>query len=75
MPLYEFTCKKCGHGFEELMTLSEVAAGKTKCPACSSKRVERGLSSFATSGDGLGSGGFSGGGGGGSCGSGSGGFT
>lgn len=70
MPLYEFTCKKCGHNFEELMTLSEVEEGKMKCPACHSKRVERGLSSFATSGDGLGSGGFSGGG---ACGSG--GFT
>ena len=72
MPLYEFTCKKCGHHFEELMTLSEVESGKTKCPACSSKRIERGFSSFATGGgDSLGSSGFSGGG----CGSGGGGFT
>ena len=67
MPLYEFTCKKCGHQFEELLTLSEMEAGKLKCPACQSKRVERGFSSFATggatggigfSGGGCGSGGF-----------------
>lgn len=73
MPLYEFNCKKCGHNFEELMTLSEINSGNLKCPACNSKRVERGMSSFATSGDTLGGGGgFPGGG----CGSGGGGgFT
>ncbi len=70
MPLYEFTCKKCGHNFEELLTLSEIESGNLKCPACSSKRVERGFSSFATGAVGSGSsGGYSGGG----CGSG--GFT
>ncbi len=71
MPLYEFTCKKCGHNFEELMTLTEMNDGQTKCPACSSKRLERGFSAFATGGSSL-TGGFAGGGGGG-CGSG--GFT
>jgi putative FmdB family regulatory protein len=67
MPLFEFTCRKCGHVFEELVTLAEIEAGDLSCPACGSKRVERGLSTFATGG---GDGGFSGGGG---CGSG--GFT
>ena len=61
MPLYEFTCQKCGHNFEELLTLSEIKAGKLKCPACSSKRVERGFSSFATGSIGNSSGGISGG--------------
>lgn len=69
MPLFEFTCKKCGHSFEELVTLSELNDGKLKCPACHSKRIERGFSAFATGG-GTG-GGLAGGGGG--CGSG--GFT
>lgn len=68
MPLYEFTCRKCGHNFEELYSLAEVAAGAVHCPACKSKRVEKGFSAFATGGDSSG-GGFSGGG----CGSG--GFT
>ncbi|MCP4290928.1 MAG: zinc ribbon domain-containing protein [bacterium] len=71
MPLFEFSCKKCGHNFEELMTLTEVNEGKAKCPACKSKRVERGFSSFAQGASGSAGGGFAGGGGG--CGSG--GFT
>ncbi|MBU8871211.1 MAG: zinc ribbon domain-containing protein [Gemmatimonadales bacterium] len=71
MPLYEFTCKKCGHNFEELISLSELESNQINCPACKSKRLERGFSGFAT-GSGSSSmsgGGFSGGG----CGSG--GFT
>lgn len=72
MPLFEFNCQKCGHSFEELLSLSEVDGGDLKCPACSSKRVVRGYSAFATvsasmstgsggsfgSGGGCGSGGF-----------------
>ena len=68
MPLYEFTCKKCGHHFEELISLTELESGSLNCPACKSKRVQKGFSAFATSTDTVG-GGFSGG-----CGSG-GGFT
>ena len=50
MPLFEFTCGKCGHVFEELLTLAELEAGTVACPACRSADVRRGLSSFATSG-------------------------
>lgn len=66
MPLYEFTCRKCGKVFEELLSLSELAAGEVVCPACGAAEVARGLSTFATSG-GEGSGGGACGGG---CGSG-----
>lgn len=68
MPLYEFNCRKCGHGFEELMTLAEMENGKLTCPACGSDQVERGFSTFATgandgggsaAGGGCGHGGFS----------------
>lgn len=60
MPMFEFSCKKCGHQFEDLVTLAELEAGEVECPACGSKKVERGFSTFATSGgDG---GGFSAGG-------------
>jgi putative FmdB family regulatory protein len=53
VPIFEFTCRKCGHGFEDIVTLAEVEAGEVVCPACGSDRVERGLSTFATtSGDG-----------------------
>jgi len=70
MPLYEFQCRKCGHQFEELLTTAEIEADKVKCPACSSKRVAREFSAFATGSGGSG-GSLAGGGGG--CGSG--GFT
>ncbi|MCP4572962.1 MAG: zinc ribbon domain-containing protein [bacterium] len=48
MPLYEFSCRKCGHSFEELTTLAEVEKKKPACPACGSRATERGLSGFAT---------------------------
>ena len=69
MPLFEFTCKKCGHNFEELISLTELESGQIHCPACRSKRVERGFSAFATGSDSMGGGGITSGG----CGSG--GFT
>ncbi len=40
MPLYEYTCKKCSHGFEALVFNSETV----ECPQCQSQRVERQLS-------------------------------
>jgi putative FmdB family regulatory protein len=52
MPLYEFTCRKCGHVFEELLPMGEAAAGKVACPACGAKAVDKGFSSFATGGGG-----------------------
>jgi len=48
VPIFEFKCKKCGHAFEELLSLSELDSGKLSCPACSSKRIEKGFSAFAT---------------------------
>ena len=61
MPIFEFTCRKCKHNFEELISHAELEAGELKCPACQSKQVERGLSAFATGGTGS-TGGNSGGG-------------
>lgn len=57
MPLYEFTCRRCGHVFEELLSLGEAAAGKVACPACGAKAVDKGFSSFATTSGSGGSGG------------------
>ena len=51
MPMYEFTCRKCGATFEELMSLAEMEASKPECPECGSKRTERRMSAFATGGD------------------------
>ncbi len=69
MPLFEFSCCKCGHQFEELISLSELEDGGLKCPVCKSKRGEKGFSAFAmgpgataggsgASGGGCGPGGF-----------------
>jgi len=66
--MYEFSCRKCGEKFEDLVTLAELEAGEVECPACGSHEVEREMSTFAT---GAAGGGFASGG----AGCGSGGFT
>lgn len=60
MPIYEFSCSKCGHMFEEILAFSDLENLALECPACKSTQVARGLSTFATA---------SGDAGGGSCGS------
>ena len=50
MPIYEFTCRKCGHGFEELMGMGEAAKADLECPSCGSRQVQKGFSAFATGG-------------------------
>ena len=62
MPLFEFSCKKCGHKFEELLSVSERDRGDIKCPACGSARVDQGFSAFATGSSGATTGGNAGGG-------------
>jgi len=37
MPLYEFSCKKCDHTFEQLVFNGEAV----ECPECKSSRLER----------------------------------
>ena len=41
MPIYEFVCESCGHGFEELVG-SHVGldAADVVCPECKSAKVE-----------------------------------
>ena len=45
MPIYEYRCRACSHGFEKLVRNSDQPA----CPACDSGNVERLLSSFGVS--------------------------
>jgi putative FmdB family regulatory protein len=45
MPIYEFQCRACGHGFETLVRGSE----QPSCPTCGSQDIERLLSSFGVS--------------------------
>jgi putative FmdB family regulatory protein len=37
LPIYEFTCEKCGARFEELVRVGETAP----CPQCKSLNVQR----------------------------------
>ncbi len=38
MPIYEYNCRKCGHGFEYLMLRTSPAA---KCPSCGNEDLEQ----------------------------------
>ena len=46
MPLYDYSCKKCGHEFEVLVRPGSAAP---VCAACGSEELERLLSGFAVS--------------------------
>jgi putative FmdB family regulatory protein len=35
MPIYEYKCKKCGHGFEKILKFSDKQPAK--CPECGGK--------------------------------------
>jgi putative FmdB family regulatory protein len=37
MPLYEYTCRKCEHSFEALVTDGE----SVECPECHGRRLDR----------------------------------
>lgn len=37
MPLYDYTCKKCGHTFELLVT----SGSEPACPHCGSDRLQQ----------------------------------
>jgi putative FmdB family regulatory protein len=43
MPLFEFTCRICGHRFETLVLGNRTAS----CPKCSSADLEKLYSTFA----------------------------
>ena len=47
MPIFEYTCSKCGRNFEELV---RSAGQKVTCPACGSSKIEKNFSLFADSG-------------------------
>ena len=46
MPIYEYVCMKCESHFEELVRNSDTP----KCPDCSSAKVQKQFSVFATHG-------------------------
>jgi len=48
MPLYEYRCQDCDHGFELLVRESTTF----ECPACRGARLEKQLSVFAVGAEG-----------------------
>jgi putative FmdB family regulatory protein len=51
MPIYEYRCNECEHTFSRLQKIGAGSDG-VKCPKCESKKVERLLSSFASTSSG-----------------------
>lgn len=49
MPIYEYRCRGCGHGFEVLQRLGEGAQGLA-CPGCGAAALDKQFSTFATGG-------------------------
>ena len=43
MPIFEYVCKDCNHGFEAIVYGSQ----KVECPKCQSKKLVQQLSTFA----------------------------
>lgn len=46
MPTYEYSCKKCGKKFAQVLTISEHSRKKVHCPKCSSKQVAQRIQGF-----------------------------
>ena len=44
MPIYEYECRKCGHGFEMLVRNSADSA--PACPKCGAKQARKQFSAF-----------------------------
>jgi putative FmdB family regulatory protein len=49
MPIYEYACRACAHGFEALVFGSD----RPECPACGTKDIEKRFSAFAVGGSGF----------------------
>ena len=50
MPIHDYHCKACGHEFE---ALSRPQDPPVACPKCQSRELEKLLSGFAVSSDGI----------------------
>ena len=58
MPIYEYSCPRCGHQFEELQRMDDRTS--PPCEKCGCVKTERQFSTFAMGGGGGGAGGGSG---------------
>ena len=48
MPIYEYKCDACSHGFS-VLTLSSTKAAEATCPSCGSRDLTKQISAFACS--------------------------
>ena len=56
MPLYEFTCRDCGHNFTVLTSFEK--KGEAACSSCGSKNLREVWGGFSSPGCGQNAGGF-----------------
>jgi putative FmdB family regulatory protein len=49
MPIYEYTCPRCGNVFEELVSMRR-ASEPLPCPSCGYQETTRNLTTCATPG-------------------------
>ena len=50
MPIYEYACEACGHGFEELIR-NKGDEEELCCPSCGGKHLNRQMSVFGVQGN------------------------
>ncbi len=53
MPIYEYKCDQCDHGFEKLVFAGDKI--DVKCPRCGEEKVKKLMSSSSFIGEGMGS--------------------
>ena len=53
MPIYEYKCEKCGHGFEKLVFAGD--REKITCPKCGTLKTKKMMSAASFMGSGIGS--------------------
>ena len=53
MPIYEYSCRACRQHFEHLLLQARPETHEVLCPECQSREVERVLSAFAVSSEGI----------------------
>ena len=46
MPLYEYSCRECGHSFTIRMRIEEHDKKRPKCPKCGSRKLDHKYGSF-----------------------------
>jgi putative FmdB family regulatory protein len=53
MPIYEYRCQECGATFDRFVrSFANAATVEVECPHCRSKRCQKNISLFGTSGSG-----------------------